>query len=156
GERLHRPFEVVIVDDGSKDGTLAKLRVLCEQHPPLRVVQLSRNYGQTPATSAGFTYARGKYFVTLDGDLQNDPSSVPELIAMLEEEGLDIISGWRKNRQDAAITRKLPSMVANWIIGRSTGVRIHDYGCSLKVYRADVAKDVPLYGEMHRFIPALA
>jgi glycosyltransferase involved in cell wall biosynthesis len=156
GYRLQRPFEIVVVDDGSKDGTVASLKRLTKSYPQLRVVCLKRNYGQTPATSAGFNYARGRYFVTLDGDLQNDPAQVPEIIDMLEAEGLDIVCGWRKNRQDKALTRKLPSMIANRIIGAATGVRIHDYGCSLKVYRAEVAKDVPLYGEMHRFIPALA
>lgn len=156
GERLNRTFELVLVDDGSKDGTVPRLKELAESNPHLRVVCLRRNYGQTAATSAGFANARGKIFVTLDGDLQNDPSNVPELVDMLEAEDLDIISGWRKNRQDHAITRKLPSMIANYIIGRLTGVRVHDNGCSLKVYRADVAKGVPLYGEMHRFIPALA
>lgn len=156
GYRLNRSFEIVVVDDGSKDDTVSALRALALQYPQLRVVCLKRNFGQTPATAAGFRYARGKYFVTLDGDLQNDPAQVPEIIDMLEAEGLDIVCGWRKNRQDKALTRKLPSMLANRLIGAATGVKIHDYGCSLKVYRAEVAKEVPLYGEMHRFIPALA
>jgi glycosyltransferase involved in cell wall biosynthesis len=156
GKKLKRSFEIVIVDDGSRDGTFQALRYLCQEFPQLRVVCLKRNFGQTPATSAGFRYARGRYFVTLDGDLQNDPAQVPEIIDMLEAEGLDIVCGWRKNRQDKAITRKLPSMIANRLIGITTGVRIHDYGCSLKVYRSKIAKEVPLYGEMHRFIPALA
>lgn len=156
GYRLNRSFEIVIVDDGSKDGTVTALRHLAEEFPQLQIVCLKRNYGQTPATSAGFHHARGKYFVTLDGDLQNDPAQVPEIIQMLEDENLDIVCGWRKHRQDKALTRKLPSMIANRIIGATTGVRIHDYGCSLKVYRSEVAKEVPLYGEMHRFIPALA
>lgn len=156
GYRLNRSFEIVIVDDGSRDGTVAALKHLVTEFPQLRVVCLKRNFGQTPATAAGFRYARGKYFVTLDGDLQNDPAQVPEIIDMLESENLDIVCGWRKHRQDKALTRKLPSMIANRIIGATTGVKIHDYGCSLKVYRAEVAKEVPLYGEMHRFIPALA
>lgn len=156
GDKLHRSYEIVIVDDGSRDGTVKALKVLSQEFPTLRVVCLKRNFGQTAATSAGFAAARGRYFVTLDGDLQNDPSQVPELVDMLENEELDIICGWRKNRQDKALTRKLPSMIANRIIGASTGVKIHDYGCSLKVYRSEVAKEVPLYGEMHRFIPALA
>jgi len=156
GHRLNRSFELVIVDDGSRDTTVSRLQTLILQYPQLRVVCLKRNFGQTPATAAGFSHARGKYFVTLDGDLQNDPSQVPEIIDMLEAEGLDIVCGWRQNRQDKALTRKLPSMIANRLIGAATGVKIHDYGCSLKVYRAEVAKDVPLYGEMHRFIPALA
>jgi glycosyltransferase involved in cell wall biosynthesis len=156
GYKLNRSFEIVIVDDGSRDGTVAALRHLAEEFPQLNIVCLKRNYGQTAATSAGFHHARGKYFVTLDGDLQNDPAQVPEIIQMLEDENLDIVCGWRKHRQDKALTRKLPSMIANRIIGATTGVRIHDYGCSLKVYRSEVAKEVPLYGEMHRFIPALA
>jgi len=156
GYKLNRSFEIVIVDDGSKDGTVNALRQLAQEFPQLNIVCLKRNYGQTAATSAGFHHARGKYFVTLDGDLQNDPAQVPEIIQMLEAENLDIVCGWRKHRQDKALTRKLPSMIANRIIGATTGVRIHDYGCSLKVYRSEVAKEVPLYGEMHRFIPALA
>ncbi len=156
GYRLNRSFEMVLVDDGSKDGTVQALRHLSDEFPQLRVVCLKRNFGQTAATAAGFRYAQGKYFVTLDGDLQNDPAQVPEIVDMLEAENLDIVCGWRKHRQDKALTRKLPSMIANRIIGASTGVKIHDYGCSLKVYRAEVAKEVPLYGEMHRFIPALA
>lgn len=156
GYKLNRPFEMVLVDDGSKDGTVQALRHLSDEFPQLRVVCLKRNYGQTAATAAGFRHAQGKYFVTLDGDLQNDPAQVPEIIDMLENENIDIVCGWRKHRQDKALTRKLPSMIANRIIGASTGVKIHDYGCSLKVYRAEVAKEVPLYGEMHRFIPALA
>ncbi|MGE0199706.1 MAG: glycosyltransferase family 2 protein [Candidatus Melainabacteria bacterium] len=156
GERLNRSFEIVIVDDGSRDGTVKKLRQLAQTNAHLRVVCLKRNFGQTPATSAGFQHARGRFFVTLDGDLQNDPANVPELIDMMEAEELDIIQGWRKNRQDGAINRKLPSAIANRLIARLTGVHTHDNGCSLKVYRAEVAKDVPLYGEMHRFIPALA
>ena len=157
GERITgKTFEIVIVDDGSKDGTVEKLKNLAQTNARLRVVCLKRNYGQTPATAAGFAHARGRIFVTLDGDLQNDPANVPQLVEALENEDIDIISGWRQNRKDAAITRKLPSMIANNIIAFFTGVKIHDNGCSLKVYRAEVARAVPLYGEMHRFIPALA
>lgn len=156
GHRLERSFEILIVDDGSKDGTVERLRKLSETNEYLRVVCLKRNFGQTAAMAAGFANARGKYFVTLDGDLQNDPSNVPELVNQLEEENLDIIQGWRKDRKDGAINRKLPSKIANWLIARATGVYMHDNGCSLKVYRAEVAREVPLYGEMHRFIPALA
>jgi glycosyltransferase involved in cell wall biosynthesis len=156
GERLNRPFEIVLVDDGSSDETVPKLQALLPQYPNLRVVCLKRNFGQTPATAAGFAHARGEYIVTLDGDLQNDPADVPKLVAMMEDEGLDIIQGWRQNRKDNAIMRKLPSAIANWLIAKVTGVPMHDNGCSLKVYRAEIAKNVPLYGEMHRFIPALA
>lgn len=156
GQKLDRPFEVVIVDDGSKDGTVAKLKKLCDVFVNLRVVALRRNYGQTAATAAGFAHASGEYIVTMDGDLQNDPADVPALIQMMETEGVDVITGWRKNRQDKAVTRKLPSMMANNLIAWATGVRIHDNGCALKVYRAEIAKDIPLYGEMHRFIVPLA
>lgn len=156
GMALNRPFEMVLVDDGSRDRTVEKLRRLADSFAMLRVVVLKRNYGQTTATAAGFAQARGRYIVTLDGDLQNDPADAPALIAMMEAEDLDIISGWRKHRKDRALTRKLPSLIANWLIAKVTGVMIHDNGCSLKVYRAEIAKDVPLYGEMHRFIPALA
>jgi glycosyltransferase involved in cell wall biosynthesis len=154
--RLNRPTEIVLVDDGSTDQTVPVLQGLLPQCPILKVVVLKRNFGQTAATSAGFQHASGHIIATLDGDLQNDPADMPALIEQLEAQDLDIITGWRKNRQDKALTRKLPSVIANWLIGLTTGVQIHDYGCSLKVYRAEVAKSVPLYGEMHRFIPALA
>jgi glycosyltransferase involved in cell wall biosynthesis len=153
---LNRPTELILVDDGSTDNTVAVAQGLLPTHPALRVVVLKRNFGQTAATAAGFHFAEGQIIVTLDGDLQNDPADIPALIDQLERKELDIITGWRKNRQDKALTRKLPSMIANRLIGLTTGVNIHDYGCSLKVYRAAVAKNVPLYGEMHRFIPALA
>lgn len=156
GELLNRTFEIVLVDDGSKDQTVPILKTLIPQYPMLRVVCLKRNFGQTPATAAGFAHARGEYIVTLDGDLQNDPGEVPKLIDTLEAEDVDIIQGWRQNRKDNALIRKLPSAIANWLIAKVTGVPMHDNGCSLKVYRAEVAKSVPLYGEMHRFIPALA
>ncbi|MEB3206561.1 MAG: glycosyltransferase family 2 protein [Vampirovibrionales bacterium] len=156
GESLSRPFELVVVDDGSSDSTVSVLTVLAERYANLRVVCLKRNYGQTAATAAGFAYAQGKIFVTLDGDLQNDPADAKQLINLLGDDDLDIVCGWRKDRQDKALTRVIPSKIANWLIGKSTGVQLHDYGCSLKVYRAEVAKSVPLYGEMHRFIPALA
>lgn len=157
GARLSEPYEVVLVDDGSRDETVERVRGLAGQYADtLRLVCLRRNYGQTAAMAAGFAHARGSIVVTLDGDLQNDPADVPALVAMMEQDDLDIISGWRKNRQDKALTRKLPSMIANNLIGKTTGVKLHDYGCSLKVYRAELIRDVPLYGEMHRFIPALA
>ncbi len=156
GLKLNRPFEILLVDDGSSDSTIPRLRQLAQDYPVLRVVSFKRNFGQTAATAAGFAYARGQYIVTLDGDLQNDPADAPRLVEMLEAENLDIIQGWRKNRKDKALSRKLPSAIANWIIAKVTGVKTHDNGCSLKVYRADVAKNIQLYGEMHRFIPALA
>jgi glycosyltransferase involved in cell wall biosynthesis len=156
GKKLNRPYELILVDDGSKDATVMRLQALLPEFPELRVVCLKRNFGQTPATAAGFAQARGKYIVTLDGDLQNDPSEVPKLIEMMDTEEVDIIQGWRQARKDNAVMRKLPSAIANWLIAQVTGVHVHDNGCSLKVYRAEIAKDVPLYGEMHRFIPALA
>ena len=149
------PYEIVAVDDGSEDGTTPLLKRLGQERHDLRVVILRRNYGQTAAMAAGFNYARANVIVTLDGDLQNDPADIPKLLAKLEE-GYDLVSGWRQHRQDAALTRLLPSKIANWIIGRVTGVTLHDYGCSLKAYRAELVSDMHLYGEMHRFLPALA
>lgn len=148
-------YEIVAVDDGSKDGTVPLLKTLAQDRADLRVVLLRRNYGQTAAMSAGFNHARAKTIVTLDGDLQNDPQDIPKLLNKLQE-GYDVVSGWRKNRQDKALTRRLPSKIANWLIARVTGVSLHDYGCSLKAYRAELVADMNLYGELHRFLPALA
>ena len=148
-------YELICVDDGSQDGSTDLLKQLAASNPVLRAVILRRNYGQTAAMSAGFNHARGEVIVTLDGDLQNDPADIPMLLDKLAE-GYDVVSGWRKNRQDAALTRLLPSKIANGLIGEMTGVKLHDYGCSLKAYRAEVAADLKLYGELHRFLPALA
>lgn len=148
-------YELICVDDGSRDGSTDLLRKLAATNPILKAVILRRNYGQTPAMSAGFNHSRGEVIVTLDGDLQNDPADIPMLLDKLNE-GYDVVSGWRKNRQDKALTRLLPSKIANLIIGRMTDVKLHDYGCSLKAYRAEVAADLKLYGELHRFLPALA
>jgi glycosyltransferase involved in cell wall biosynthesis len=148
-------YEIIAVDDGSKDGTTALLKRLAQERSDLRAVLLRRNYGQTAAMAAGFHYAKAPVIVTLDGDLQNDPSDIPKLLAKLEE-GYDLVSGWRKNRQDAALTRLLPSKLANGLISKVTGVPLHDYGCSLKAYRAELLADMNLYGELHRFLPALA
>jgi dolichol-phosphate mannosyltransferase len=148
-------YELICVDDGSQDGSAELLKQLARTHPHLRAVILRRNYGQTAAMAAGFNHARGRTIVTLDGDLQNDPADIPMLLAKLDE-GYDLVSGWRKNRQDAALTRLLPSKIANWLIGQITGVKLHDYGCSLKAYRAELVADLNLYGELHRFLPALA
>lgn len=148
-------YELICVDDGSQDGSAELLKREARTHPHLRAVLLRRNYGQTPAMAAGFKYATGRAVVTLDGDLQNDPADIPMMLAKLDED-YDLVSGWRKNRQDAALTRLLPSKIANWLIGQITGVKLHDYGCSLKAYRSELVADMNLYGELHRFLPALA
>ena len=152
---LGRPFELVLVDDGSSDATAAVLRRLAAATPELVAVLLRRNYGQTPAMAAGFDASRGGVIVTLDGDLQNDPADIPMLLEQLGQ-GFDMVSGWRHQRQDHAVSRLLPSRIANRLIARVTGVRLHDYGCSLKAYRRELVEDINLYGELHRFLPALA
>jgi glycosyltransferase involved in cell wall biosynthesis len=151
-----RSYEIVAVDDGSKDDTFELLARLQARDPRVRVIRFRRNFGQTAAFSAGFTHARGRYIVTADGDNQNDPADIPGMIQMLEQQNLDIVCGWRKDRKDAFLNRRLPSMIANAIISFATGVKLHDYGCSLKVFRAEVVKSMKLYGEMHRFLPAIA
>ena len=148
-------YEIICVDDGSIDGSTRVLKEATKTRSSLKAIILRRNYGQTPAMAAGFTESCGKVIITLDGDLQNDPADIPLLLAKLEE-GYDLVSGWRKNRQDDALTRLLPSKIANWLIGRITGVKLHDYGCSLKAYREELIDDMNLYGELHRFLPALA
>jgi|SRR5579884_354294 len=148
-------YEIVVVDDGSRDGTYQRLTELAAHDPALKLVKLRRNFGQTAAMAAGFDYARGDVIVPMDGDLQNDPVDIPRLLAKIDE-GFDVVSGWRKDRQDSALVRRLPSIVANHLISAVTGVRLHDYGCTLKAYRADVVRELRLYGEMHRFLPALA
>ena len=148
-------YEIIIVDDGSTDGSFDIMQELQAQDDRLRVVRFRRNYGQTAAFAAGFDRARGDVVITIDADLQNDPADIPALMAKMAE-GYDVVSGWRVDRQDRFLDRRLPSIVANRLIGWTTGVRIHDYGCSLKAYRRDVLTDVRLYGELHRFIPALA
>lgn len=150
-----QPTEVIIVDDGSKDRSFALLREIALKDPRFTVVRLRRNSGQTAAFQAGFDLARGEVVITMDADLQNDPMDIPLLMAKVDE-GYDIVSGWRKDRQDRYWDRKLPSMLANRLISNVTDVRLHDYGCSLKAYRRDVLQHVRLYGELHRFIPALA
>jgi glycosyltransferase involved in cell wall biosynthesis len=148
-------YETICVDDGSKDGSPELLKQLAQDRTDLRAVLLRRNYGQTAAMAAGFHHAMGQVIVTLDGDLQNDPADIPNLLAKLDE-GYDMVSGWRKQRQDDMFTRLIPSKIANWLIGKVTGVNIHDYGCSLKAYRSELVMDMNLYGELHRFLPALA
>jgi glycosyltransferase involved in cell wall biosynthesis len=154
-DEMEQTAEVIYVDDGSKDGTAVILKRLSLEDDRVRVIRLRRNFGQTAAFSAGFDFAYGEIVVTLDGDLQNDPADIPTLLEKMAE-GYDIVSGWRKNRQDTFLTRKIPSKIANKLISKVTGVELHDYGCSLKAYRREVVKNINLYGDMHRFIPALA
>ncbi len=153
-DRLKNPYEIVFVDDGSKDGTLKVLEQMQSRDKRVVVVSFRRNFGQTAAMAAGFEYATGDIIITMDADLQNDPADIPRLIEKIKDH--DVVSGWRKNRQDKFLSRRLPSMIANGLISRVTGVRLHDYGCTLKAYRKEVIKNVKLYGEMHRFIPAIA
>jgi dolichol-phosphate mannosyltransferase len=148
-------YEIICVDDGSTDESAQFLKEQALLRDDLKAVILRRNYGQTAAMAAGFHYALSPAIITLDADLQNDPADIPVLLAKLDE-GYDLVSGWRQNRQDGALRRLLPSKIANWLIRRTTGVDIHDYGCSLKAYRTEVIQDLNLYGELHRFIPALA
>jgi glycosyltransferase involved in cell wall biosynthesis len=152
---LGRTAEIIYVDDGSTDGSLEVLRDLAAQDPRVRVIGLRRNYGQTAAMAAGIDAAHGHVLIPMDADLQNDPADIERLLAKLDE-GFDVVSGWRKERQDKMVSRKIPSMIANWIISFIGGVKLHDYGCSLKAYRREFLKEVKLYGEMHRFIPIYA
>jgi len=149
---LGRAFEIVFIDDGSHDGTAAAVRRIASTEPKIRLISLLRNYGQTAAVMAGIDHATGDVVITMDGDLQNHPADIPALLAKLEE-GFDVVSGWRKDRQDPALTRRLPSIVANRLISWISGVHLRDYGCTLKAYRRSVIKGVRLYGEMHRFVP---
>jgi glycosyltransferase involved in cell wall biosynthesis len=151
---LGMAYEILFVEDGSRDGTFRKAEQLAERDTRLRVIRFRRNYGQTAAMTAGIEHARGGILVTMDGDLQNDPADIPRFIEKIRE-GSDIVCGWRHKRQDKLISRKIPSVIANWIIGKITGVPIKDNGCSLKAYRADIIKSIPLYSDMHRFIPAM-
>jgi len=148
-------YEIILIDDGSTDETWAKIETHKKSIPNLKGIKFRRNFGQTSAMVAGFDHARGKFVVTMDGDLQNDPMDIPRMLRVMEAEQCDIVSGWRKDRKDH-ISRVLPSRVANFIISKTTGVHLHDYGCSLKVYRADCIRSIHAYGEMHRFFPALA
>jgi len=152
---LDRPAEVVAVDDGSTDGSFERLVALAHGDPRIRIVRLARNYGQTAALAAGIEHARAPVIVSLDADLQNDPADIPRLLAVLDG-GVDVVNGWRSPRRDPWLTRRLPSQIANRLISLVTGTRLHDYGCTLRAMRAPVAKELRLYGELHRFIPALA
>ena len=149
-------YEIIAIDDGSADDTFTVLAELQAHDSRLRVIRFRRNFGQTAAFAAGFAHARGRLIITMDGDLQNDPRDLPGMVRMLEQQSLDIVCGWRRDRKDAFLNRRLPSMIANTIISYTTGVKLHDYGCSLKVFRAEVVKPMRLYGEMHRFLPAIA
>lgn len=153
---LGQSWEVILVDDGSQDNSLAVLKEYAQKDDDhVRVISFRRNFGQTAAIAAGLDYVQGEIIILLDADMQNDPADIPMLLAKLDE-GYDLVSGWRKSRKDNALTRNFPSMVANWIISRVTGVHLHDYGCTLKAYRRDVLEGFRLYGEMHRFIPVFA
>ncbi len=151
---LNKEYEIIFVDDGSTDRTLSILEEIQAKDKTVVVLSLRRNFGQTAAFAAGFDFARGDVIVTMDGDLQNDPADIPKMLELIKDN--DLVSGWRKKRKDPFFTRRLPSIMANWLISNVTGVKLHDYGCSLKVYRRDVIKNLKLYGEMHRFIPAVA
>ena len=150
-----RAYELLVVDDGSTDDTFEQLALLQSRDPRLRVIRFRRNFGQTAAFAAGIAHARGRLVVTSDGDLQNDPRDIPAMVALIDQ-GNDIVCGWRKDRKDTFMTRRVPSILANKLISWATGVPLHDYGCSLKVFRSEVIKPLRLYGEMHRFLPAIA
>jgi len=153
-DQIGVPYELILVDDGSTDGTFDELAKIQGRDPTVKVIRFTRNFGQTAAFAAGFAQARGQYIVTLDGDLQNDPHDIPQMLMLARRK--DIVSGWRRERKDNFLTRYLPSAVANWLLGIVTGVRLHDNGCSLKVYRARVVKPLKLRPGMHRYFPAIA
>jgi glycosyltransferase involved in cell wall biosynthesis len=154
-ERFGRSYELLLIEDGSTDDSFERLAAIQARDARVRVVRFRRNFGQTAAFAAGFSMARGRYIITSDGDLQNDPADIPAMVERLEQ-GFDIVCGWRKDRKDPFVSRRLPSILANRLISLATGVTLHDYGCSLKVFRAEVVKPLKLYGEMHRFLPAIA
>lgn len=153
-DSLKKDYEILFIDDGSTDKTLSILEEIQVYDKSVLVLSLRRNFGQTAAFAAGFDFARGDVIITMDGDLQNDPADIPKLLELIKDN--DLVSGWRKKRKDPLLTRRIPSKIANWLISNVTGVKLHDYGCSLKAYRRDVIKNLKLYGEMHRFIPAVA
>jgi len=154
-DNIGEGYEIIFVDDGSQDRTPDILKDIAKKDKKVKVIRFRRNYGQTSAIYAGFEHARGEIIITMDADLQNDPEDIPKLLEKINE-GYDIVSGWRKDRKDPFLSRKLPSRIANWIISKVTGVHLHDYGCTLKAYRSEIAKRYRLYGDMHRFLPALA
>lgn len=152
---IKKSYEIILIDDGSYDGTLEKAKKIALQNNKVQLISLRRNFGQTAAMAAGFDHASGEVIVPIDGDLQNDPTDIAMLLEKIEE-GYDVVSGWRRERRDSFLSRVLPSKIANWVISKITGVSLHDYGCTLKAYRKEVICELKLYGEMHRFIPALA
>lgn len=154
-ERLSKPWEAILVDDGSADGSAEVLDALADADDRFKVIHFRRNFGQTAALAAGFDEATGEVVVAMDADLQNDPADIPAMLDKLEE-GYDVVAGWRKDRKDPALSVNLPSRTGNWLIGRVTGVRLHDYGCTLKAFRAELLQDVRIYGEMHRYLPVFA
>jgi glycosyltransferase involved in cell wall biosynthesis len=154
--QLGHSYEIIAVDDGSSDDSVPVLRRLQEQEPHLRIVQFRRNFGQTAAFAAGFDYAQGEIIITMDADGQQDPADIPRLLEVMEEGDYDLVNGWRQNRKEPFLTRKLPSMIANWLIANASDIHLHDRGCSLKAFRRDLVKQMRLYGELHRFIPEVA
>ena len=152
---LEREHEIVMVDDGSSDGTFEEMKRLVRKDKRVKVMRLAKNFGQTAALSAGFEAAEGEIVVAMDADLQNDPRDIPKLLTKMDG-GYDLVSGWRKKRQDKWLSRRLPSVMANWLIGKISGVPLHDFGCTLKAYKKELLSQINLYGEMHRFIPAVA
>ncbi|WP_457640848.1 glycosyltransferase family 2 protein [Persephonella sp.] len=154
-DNLGKEYEIIFVNDGSRDKSWEIIKELTEKDPHVIGVNFRKNFGQTAAMSAGFETAKGEVIITMDGDLQNDPEDIPKLLNLIDQ-GYDIVSGWRKDRKDAFLSRTLPSKIANWLISKVTGVHLHDYGCSLKAYKAEIAKQLDFYGEMHRFLPALS
>ncbi len=153
---LNNEYEIIFVNDGSRDRTRDKIEEIISFDKRVKLIDFRKNYGQTAAISAGIDYSKGEYIVTIDGDLQNDPKDIPRMLKELEEKKLDLLNGWRYKRKDPFISRRLPSIIANWLISMTTGVKLHDYGCTLKVIKREIAKSLNLYGELHRFIPALA
>lgn len=154
-DNLGKGYEIIFIDDGSTDKTTALLHRICTEDRKVKGIIFRRNFGQTAAISAGFDHADGEIIVTLDADLQNDPEDIPQLIEKIEE-GYDVVSGWRAERKDPFLSRRMPSYISNWLTSLFTGVKLHDYGCTLKAYRKEITKNIKLYGEMHRFVPALA
>ncbi len=153
--RIKFSYEILLIDDGSSDGSWQKMLVCTAQLPSFRLIRFRRNFGQTAAINAGFRESKGNIIITMDADLQNDPADIPKLVEKMNE-GFDVVSGWRKDRKDPFINRRLPSIIANYLISRITGIKLHDYGCTLKAYKRQIIENLHLYGEMHRFIPALA